>query len=260
MKRAETQAAEALNHFETFGKSALETAQQKAKDFGQQSERMTAISQEARNIADNLESNATQIVTKSKQAEEKANEAYELATNITGQEKNTSRVIEELKASVINTELKLKKVSDAVSDAHNRSADAKERALELLSEVNNLDVPDVDIAKLKAEAESTRAAAVKLIEDTDDLIDANNELLNDLQNQISTAKELLDDGFHQNDKLGRIMNEILATKAQAENAVGLGDTTLTEAKNTYEKLSRKYRKQNQNSAFVLFNFVFVRIR
>lgn len=206
---------------------------------------MTAISQEARNIAENLVTNATQIVARSKQAEEKANEAYELATNITGQEKNTSRVIEELKASVISTELKLKKVSEAVSDAHNRSAEAKEKALELLSEVNNLDVPDVDIAKLKAEAESTRAAAVKLIEDTDDLIDANNELLKDLQNQIEVAEELLDEGVHQNDKLARIMNEILATKAQAENAVGLGDTTLMNAKNTYAKLSRKYIVVNQ---------------
>lgn len=240
LKMAEGHLADALHMLETDGKNALQTAQQKAEEFGQQSERMTAISQEARTIADALDANATQIESRGKLADNKAKEAYELAKNITGQEKNTSQVIENLKASVIDTEAKLKKVKDAVKDAHNRSADAKEKALELLSQVNDLEVPDVDVAKLKNEAETTRAAAVKLIANTDELLEANDDLLREIGDQIVIAKELLDHGYQQNDYLGVIMNEIQATKAQAENAVELGDNTLTQAKNTYEKLSRKY--------------------
>ncbi|GJQ78719.1 putative laminin subunit [Trypoxylus dichotomus] len=250
LRAAENQLAAGLDMLESDGKAALESAQQKAKEFGQQSERMTAISQEARTIADNLDSNATVIAGRAKFAEDEAKQAYELAKNITAQEKNSSNVIENLKANVAETELKLRLVNEAVKDAHDRSAEAKERALELFAEVSDLDVPDVDVAKLKKEAEETRAASVKLIADTDDLINANNEILKEIQEQVLTAKQLLDDAYNQEDYLGQIMNEILATKAQAENAVELGDNTLTQAKNTYEKLSQfdKQVKESEASA------------
>ncbi|KRT81515.1 hypothetical protein AMK59_6269 [Oryctes borbonicus] len=250
LRAAENHLAGGLDMLETDGKAALETAQQKAKEFGQQSDRMTTISQEARTIADTLDANATEIAARAKFAEDEAKEAYELAKNITAQEKNSSKVIEVLKASVAETELKLKLVNEAVKNAHNRSAEAKEKALDLFAEVSNLNVPSVDVAKLKKEAEETRAAAVKLIADTDDLINANNDLLKDIQEQVLTAKQLLDDGYNQKDYLGQIMNEILATKAQAENAVELGDNTLTQARNTYEKLSQfdKQVKESEASA------------
>lgn len=237
---AEEHLAEALDVLELDGKNALETAQQKAKEFGQQSEKMTAISQEARTIADDLENEANSISDRGKLADDKAKEAYDLAKNITAQEKNTSQVIDDLKQKVAATESKLKKVEQAVKDAHNRSAEVKEKALELLGEVNNLNVPDIDVAKLKEEAEATRQAAVKLIADTDELIDANNKLLKDIQEQVLTATDLLEQGHQQNDYLGKMMNEVLATQKQAENAVQLGDNTLTQAKDTYDKLSRKY--------------------
>lgn len=240
LKLAEEHLAEALDVLELDGKNALETAQQKAKEFGQQSEKMTAISQEARTIADDLENEANSISDRGKLADDKAKEAYDLAKNITAQEKNTSQVIDDLKQKVAATESKLKKVEQAVKDAHNRSAEVKEKALELLGEVNNLNVPDIDVAKLKEEAEATRQAAVKLIADTDELIDANNKLLKDIQEQVLTATDLLEQGHQQNDYLGKMMNEVLATQKQAENAVQLGDNTLTQAKDTYDKLSRKY--------------------
>lgn len=240
LKTAEDQLADALHLLETDGKNALETAQQKAKEFGQQSAQMTAISQESRTIADTLDNNATGIADRQKLADDKSIEAYELAKNITDQEKNTNQVIEDLKASVIQTEQKLKKVSEAVRDAHNRSTLAKERALDLLSEVNDLNVPDVNVTKLKEEAESTRVAAVKLINDTNDLINANNELLKQIQEQVLGARQLLEDGYEQNNYLEAIMDDVKLRKLQVEKAVELGDNTLSQAKNTYETLSRKY--------------------
>lgn len=65
--------------FETEAKVALENAVNRAKIVGQQSEKMTTIAQEARELADKLEQQSQELIKKANEAKNKSENAYVLA-------------------------------------------------------------------------------------------------------------------------------------------------------------------------------------
>jgi len=74
--------------FETEAKVALENAVNRAKIVGQQSEKMTTIAQEARELADKLEKQSEELIAKADEAKNKSRDAYELAQKAYNMQEN----------------------------------------------------------------------------------------------------------------------------------------------------------------------------
>nr|XP_022904333.1 laminin subunit gamma-1 isoform X1 [Onthophagus taurus] len=218
------------------GKAALEDAQQRAKEYGETSDLMTLISQEARNIADQLEFEANDITNQALDADKQSTEAYDLASQLSSQRNNISEQLTNLKNDISRTEEKLKRTQNATLDAHKSAQEAKDKALALLAEVTNLDVPNEDIYKLKNRSEEARKLAAQLLKESDDLIAQNEDLLKEIAEQILNVDDLIEKGIQQNDDINQIMNDINMLEAQADKAVELGDNTLNRANATYESL------------------------
>lgn len=240
IKDAETQLDEAITLLEIEGKVALEKANVKAKEYGQQSDKMTNIAQESRHLADELDSQVESITKVAADAKNISSAAYDLAKNTTNQQLNITLEIRRLRNEIANKESKLGSVKEWISDVYERAKKAKADALTLVTEINNLVVPEIDIPKLKEKAENVKQSALKLINETEAVRAENEDLLNEIQEQLIIGEELLQRGEEQQVDLTDLLADIDLAKVQAENAVELGDKTLVEAQNTFETLSRKY--------------------
>lgn len=240
IKVAEGELNSALDTLQTEGSAALEKARQRAKEFGQQSDKMTNIAHEARQIADDLDVYSDKITQAAVEAKNKSIEAYELAKNATDQQRNVSQDIRLLRNEIGSTALKLNRVKNWTEEVHDKATKAKNKALALLNEVTNLVIPDIDIPKLKHDVDATKEEARQLINDTMKLLEKNDKLLGDVDEQILAAEDLLARGYEQQDIANDFLSEIDLAKSQAEKAVALGQEILDEAKATYETLSRKY--------------------
>lgn len=240
LKEAEEELNKALGTLQIDGKAALERAKKTAKEYGQQSDKMTNIAQEARHLADELDNQSKALTDVAQEAKNKSIEAYELARNTTEQQKNVTQEIRQLRNEVSNTENKLERVKQWTEDVYNKARDAKNNALALLNDINNLIVPNVDIPKLKERADEIKQEAQLLMNETEELINNNDQLLSEIAEQVQQGEDLLLRGVDQQDEVNDLLADIDLAKAQAENAVELGDKTLKEAQATYETLSRKY--------------------
>lgn len=240
LKEAETQLDEAVTLLEIEGKIALEKANLKAKEYGQQSDKMTNIAQESRHLADELENQVESLTKVASDAKNVSSAAYDLAKNTTDQQLNITLEIKRLRNELANKENKLSSVKDWISDVYERAKKAKDDALTLVTEINNLVVPEIDVPKLKERAEEIKQSALKLMNETEKVRAQNDDLLNEINEQLVVGEELLQRGEEQQVDLADLLADIDLAKVQAENAVELGDKTLLEAQETYETLSRKF--------------------
>lgn len=240
LQEADAELNEALNILQIDGKAALDKANKRAKEFGQQSEKMTNIAQEARHLADDLDNQAITLETVATEAKNKSAEAYDLAKNTTEQQKNVSQEIKQLRSEISNSENKLNEIKEWAKEVHQRAKDAKDDGLTLQNEINTLLLPDVNIPELKIKADDTRNISLAQMNATEDLIAANENLLKNISQQLIIGNDLLEQGINQQEEVKDLLLDIDFAKAQAENAVELGDKTLKEAQATYETLSRKY--------------------
>lgn len=78
---------------ETQGKKALENALQRSKQAGQQSENMTRIAQEARELADILDDQASHLVSQAKAARNQSDEVYQLAKDANTEQVNPNSAL-----------------------------------------------------------------------------------------------------------------------------------------------------------------------
>lgn len=239
LKEAEVQLDDAITLLEIEGKAALEKANQRAREYGQQSDKMTNIAQEARHLADELDNQAEGLTGVANKAKNVSSVAYDLAKNTTDQQLNITLEIKKLRNEVANKESKLSSVKEWTQDVYDRAKKAKDDALTLVREINNLIIPNIDIPKLKAKAEEVKKNALSLMNETEDLLSKNEDFLNDIHEQLLISEELLQRGEDQQVDLTDLLADIDLAKVQAESAVELGDKTLKEAQATFETLSRK---------------------
>ncbi|XP_017769170.1 PREDICTED: laminin subunit gamma-1-like [Nicrophorus vespilloides] len=237
---------DALEAVEAEGKLALESAKERAKLFGQQSDNMTNIAHEARVVSEDLENEADDIISVASEAKIKSTEAYDLAKNVTDQKKSITQEIRALNNDILSTETKLERVKIWTVDAHKTSSDMKNRALSLLNDAQNLVVPDVDINNLKKSSETVKVEAKNILDATEALLKDNEKLLSEIEEQVMLSNDLLNKGYDQEDILTDLKADFDLYRSQAENAVQLGDNTLRDAQAMYTTLS-EFDKQVQES-------------
>lgn len=220
----------------TQGKASLDNAWKRSQIVGHQSDKMTKIAQEARELADNLDNKAEAIIVRAKEAKNKSIEAYDTAKNVNNKQTHVIDEIRQIKHDLLNTDAKLNRTRDWTRDVSNRSIAVKNDVLNLLNEVKNLEVPQIDIPKLKKQSTDLQKEAYRLANKTEGLFHSSENLRKAVDEKNEYGKKLLHKAYDQQDETADLLNEIHTTKESADNAVNSWNKILNETESIYKDL------------------------
>lgn len=118
----------------------------------------------------------------------------------------------------------------------NKSISAKNDALNLFNDVNNLQVPEVNIPDLQKKSDGLRVEAYQLGNESLQ-INQNGENSRKLaEEKVMLGRELLDDAYAQQDSTDELLNEIYDVKDRADTAINNWNTMLNETESIYKDL------------------------
>nr|CAD7454512.1 unnamed protein product [Timema tahoe] len=242
----------ALDYLETEGAVALDKAKDRSAQFGQQSEQMSDIAREARVLVQKQMEEAEEIKNTAERAKNTSAQAYELATEAIKQQQNISDELRGLKVNIESAETNLEKTKELAAEAANKVGEVHSDAFDIYKDIYGLTVPDIDVPKLKEDAENTANDARKLKQDAEDLLKAHGEILANLDDQLDQSEDLLARGMEQQQLVDELLADVDAANSKADKAVQLGDKTLQEAQETLRTLqgqrcSKEFDNQVQES-------------
>lgn len=169
----------AQKYLETEGKTQWELATEAAAKYGEQSQQLSEIAQEARKLADKHENRSIEIekladvaVNASKQALDDAKEA------IFGAE-STSQQIDKLKSELSAAEDVYNKAAHLAQEQLKEATAANKEAAETLTTVEGLQLPNVDTGKLITDAKKVQEDAKMTQEDAETEATNNKQVIDD---------------------------------------------------------------------------------
>ncbi|KAJ8928497.1 hypothetical protein NQ314_018944, partial [Rhamnusium bicolor] len=243
---AEYKLSDIESNINTQGKNALEDAWRRSDIVGQQSEKMTEIAQEARELADQLDNKADGLILKARDAKNKSIEAYEIAKNANNKQTQIGDEARHIRNELLHTEIKLNKTSDWIKDVTNKSATAKNDALNLFNEVKNLEIPHINIPQLKTRSVELRKEAHRLANKTNNLFHNSENLRNAVDEKNVFGKQLLQKAYDQQDETDELLNEIHITKESADKAINNWNKVLNDTESIYRDL-KDFDSETQKS-------------
>lgn len=173
------------------GVSELSRAKNKSNQFDQQSEQMSDISRNARKIAEDLEKAAEAHKTQAKEAKEKAINASDIAKNTIDLQRTISDQLKNKIAPDFPKEKKkLESLKKLTTESLDKANSVYDESLTLFANINGLPIPEVDLTPIKEDASSLSKASDEISAELDEVLTKNNELLSELEADI-TLSELL---------------------------------------------------------------------
>ncbi|XP_066148589.1 laminin subunit gamma-1-like [Euwallacea fornicatus] len=253
--RAKTDEAKTINHntdmvleqldqsledirsqFESDAKKALVDAWERSKQVGQQSETMTKVAKEARELADALDRQADRLVSDAKDAKNKSSEVYELAKKANSDQSLVKEKIGKLKHDLDGAEDKLNKTSQFTNDVHAKANQVKNEALDLLNEVMNLNVPTVDVPDLAKKSQSLKEEARRLGDKAENLLSQSKELKAMVDSRYEEGKQLVEKASDQQTALAELVDEIHEANETVSKTIEEWTNKLNEAERIYTDL------------------------
>lgn len=175
------------------GVSELSRAKNKSNQFDQQSEQMSDISRNSRKIAEDLEKAADANKDKAKEAKERAINASDIAKNTIDLQRSLT---DQLKTKIAPDFPKEKKKLDALkkltTDSLDKANSVYDESLTLFANINALPIPEVDLKPIKEDASKLAKESDEISKELDSVLNANNELLSNLEENIDLSKVLID--------------------------------------------------------------------
>ncbi|ENN81832.1 hypothetical protein YQE_01771, partial [Dendroctonus ponderosae] len=181
----------------------------RSKVVGQQSDKMTEVAQEAREIADDLDQRATQLVDDAKQAKNLSIEAYDKIKTTHVMQQNISENARKLKAETQNLEQQLNRTREWTRQVTEGAREAKNDALGLLNDVNNLLVPQTNVSSLRAFSNDLKSEAFRLGNKSKSLLETADNLRNSIEEKSTDGRELLDTALEQQEDIEGLKNDIV---------------------------------------------------
>ncbi|XP_013114833.1 laminin subunit gamma-1 [Stomoxys calcitrans] len=238
IEAAKSDLKNALNMLNDEGAQALAKAQNKSVEFGVQSNQISDISREARALADRLESEAQFDLKNAKDASDAVEKAYELAKSaITLQQKVSDELRTDIRLELDTVQTTLATTAQITKEALRKANEVYDAALTLLTDVNGLTAPNIDIKKLKEEALEANNQANELLAKVNDVSNSNDELFGNLEDQLLLSKVMLERANQQKKEEIDLLKRAQDAFDKATKAVEQGDNTLKEANNTYHTLA-----------------------
>lgn len=223
--------------FEQQAKKAFQAAWERSKSVGQQSDKMTQIAQEAREMADILDSKADNIADQAKKAKNQSVEAYEQIKAVNSIQQNISDAARKLNDEVQNAEFRLNRTREWTEDVSTEAREVKNDALALLNEVNNLILPQVNALDVRRHSEQLEEEASRLRNRSEELIREAESLRSNVEEKQLAGRDLLETGLEQQEDIEDLKNDLDFCDAQAGQAIKLWNDILQRAEGNYELIT-----------------------
>lgn len=233
LEEADAKLTDVLKHFESEARQVLEDAKNRSKTVGQQSEKMTDIAHQARELADELDSRADQLILKTQETKNKSIEALEKARNATFNQQRVGDQARELKNELITVEQNLNNTQKLTKEVSERAKEVKKEALNLLSEVNNIFIPQMNIDELKMKVKHLENEAYKLSNMSDDVFKGNEMTLVNIREKLIQGRYLLSDAKDQEASTEQLLADLKLSQDQANKSVTLGNDIIKQAQDYY---------------------------
>ncbi|KAJ8934784.1 hypothetical protein NQ318_023162 [Aromia moschata] len=206
---AEDKLFEIDTYLNTQGKNALDEAVKRSQIAGQQSENMTKIAQEARELADKLEAKADNISLKAKDAKNKSIEAYDVAKKANNEQ--TQRMDRRIK--------NLEVPHADIPELKRKSKELREEAYRLANKSEELFHDSEDLRKdVEEEVELGRQLLVKAYDQQDET----DELLNEIHiliQKLRRAKKEAEEALQTIDKIDTIIRDTQTKNYEAQQTL-----------------------------------------
>ncbi|XP_055378436.1 laminin subunit gamma-1 [Condylostylus longicornis] len=254
-QNAKNELAIALELLNNEGETALQKARDKANKFGEQSEQISEISREARAIADELESQAELDLKNATDAHAAAQKAYDLAKNAINLQKNISDELRtDMRLELDSLKASLGSTSQLTKEALRKASESFDAALELFTNVNRMEIPEINTQHLKDLAADAHQQAILLQNKVEGASNENDLILIEADEENALARTLIERGRIQKQDDIDLYNEAKSAYDHAVKAVAQGDSTLKEANATYYTLAdfqADVQKSSENAQLAL---------
>ncbi|XP_030761697.1 laminin subunit gamma-1-like isoform X2 [Sitophilus oryzae] len=224
------------SNFDTKARKALDDATKRNDLVGQQSGKMTNISQEARKLADQLDNQAEALVAKAKEAKNKSVEVYEQAKKSNTDQVSVTDQARKLKKDIYDAERKLNETQSFTEDVNKKSKQVKEDAVRLLSEANNLEIPNVDLPALEKRSDKARSEADRLEKRLEALFKNSDEIKKNIEEKTNDAGELLSKAEDQQSETEELLNDIHETRGTVNATISRWNEYFNDTENIYKDL------------------------
>ena len=236
----------AKNQMDVKGREALRRAQERAKKFGEGSEKMTQIAAEARQLVEQQEEDANEITSIAEQAFDMSNDTYHMALSAKQEHVDNANSIDSLKSKLEYVENKLVTVEKLASNTLAKAIDAYDEALTIYRQVFNLDVPGINSASLENQAGQIKEDARRIKEDAEKLMSDYQTVIRDTMDKRVNLQDLLNRANIQQKEVDNRLEEIDRHKQKALEAVEVGNNVLKDAQDTLETLKDFENRVNSN--------------
>ncbi|XP_034232146.1 laminin subunit gamma-1 isoform X2 [Thrips palmi] len=246
IERVQSKLKNTMEYLETEGQAAYQKALDRSNEFGQRSNQMSAIAREARLKAEEQEKEVEKIKKIAEEAKNVSSKALTLADSALKQQQNTSQELRRLGGDIVQLGQKLEGVKALSQATSSRVNATHEDALGVFSDIFALILPDINVPKLKEDADIARREAERMKGEAESLVNTHTDLLKDLNKQMQQSEDLLLAGDQQRQKATDLLAQVDAAHIRASKAVASGDKILKEAQDTYATL-QKFEDQVQES-------------
>ncbi|KAF6200714.1 hypothetical protein GE061_005158 [Apolygus lucorum] len=236
IQETKKQISEARRYIETEGSLALERARKRSQETGQGNEQMSMIAHEARTIVEKQIQEAKDTEKAAEKAVETCDEAYKLSLLVKEKQKNASRDLVELEEKLTNVNTAVNTMLILANETMDKVNGSYQEVSAFAVDINNIQDPKVDPAKLVGESEEYRKEAERLMNESQSIEENHLKDTGDVNNALWKSKEKLDDAVKQQQELDALMAEADAARNRAKEAVLLGEKTVKDAQYTLEIL------------------------
>ncbi|CAN8019241.1 unnamed protein product, partial [Ixodes persulcatus] len=246
VERMGTTLAQAHRFLEDEGQHALRKALERSHRFGQQSEMMSQIARDARQLADSHENDAQEIVNLAVDALNTTKEAHRIAEGAISTQHQTESEINTLKKrmkEIMDLMLRTKKMAE---EAKAEVVKAYEDALRVYSDTTSVQMPDIDTEDLLHQAQEIIEEAQRIYKEADDLMEKHKNIFDKVKPQKDEAEDLLAEAQRQQQVTDELLADTDAAYAKAKEAVQSGEKILEEAQNTLKTL-KEFDENVKNS-------------
>ncbi|PRD24616.1 UNVERIFIED_CONTAM: LanB2 [Trichonephila clavipes] len=236
IQQAKDAAIAARKYLDTQGRDAYNSALDRKDRLGQQSERLSEIAREARQLADQQEEDAEVSDTVSNQALNTSTEAYRLARETLDSQERMSNEVFDLGRKLDDLVDFVKRTKALAEDAKTEANTVYDEALGIYTDATSLVVPTADVEAMQNEASRIKTEARRIRGQADSLANEHKDTLSKLDDQTKDADGLLNEAVRQQQITDELLTDTDAALAKALDAIASGEKILEDAKETLDTL------------------------
>ncbi|XP_056648982.1 laminin subunit gamma-1-like isoform X1 [Diorhabda sublineata] len=228
------------------GTRSLKEAQERAIIAGEHSEKMTAISQDARDLANNLQLQALNIQETALKSKLRSIEAYKIAKNSLATQGQITDFLRYLRNELQKTEQQLYASKEWTKEVSDKAQTVKKNALLLFNEIENLIIPKIDIDEFVEKSHELKQKALDFKSRYNNILKESEDVKNRNAQQIIVSKELLAVALKQQEEIDDLKNDLILYESQEKFIINLWNEIWSNANSNY-KLLKEFDSQTRKS-------------